>query len=125
MINSLVTRVTVVRVSLKFFIEDTLVGKLAADREGVSHNSPLGLPPQCQHLAHIMDQPRHLEPLCRAEPHDISQWCVCMLVGEGGCRLACFIQCTFVWVQFTDAFGSLEGVDRVGQVNLECEKSFK
>ena len=61
--SSLVTRVTVVRVSLKLVIEDTLVRELAADREGVPHNGPLGLPPQCHHLAHVMDKACDLQPL--------------------------------------------------------------
>jgi hypothetical protein len=48
---------------LKLLREDALLGKGAADGEGVSHGGPLRFPPQRQQLPHVVDQPRQLEPV--------------------------------------------------------------
>ena len=57
-----IDRVGVVWVVLEGIGEDAAFGEAAANWEGVSHNRPLGLPPDGQQLPHIVDQTCQLEP---------------------------------------------------------------
>ena len=52
-----------VRVLLEELWEDALVWESTSDREGISHDRPLGLSVQRHDLAHIVDEPNQMEPV--------------------------------------------------------------